>query len=75
MRTGLDVARAIALGQPPVAQARPSGFDRRTGGANAFLDRWNRLRATMLLVGAQTVEHLRSAPRIILGDPKTWLAQ
>jgi len=79
MRTGLDVARALALGAAAGGIARGvfQAFetDGRKG-ANAFLDRVeSELRATMLLVGAQRVEDLRSAPRIILGDLKTWLAQ
>ena len=78
MRTGLDIARAIALGASAggiargVFQAFESGG---RAGANAFLDRIEQeLRAVMLLVGAKDVEALRRAPRIILGDLKAWLA-
>jgi len=78
MRTGLDIARAIALGASAGGIARGVFQAFESGGrasANAFLDRIEQeLRAVMLLVGAKDVEALRRAPRIILGDLKAWLA-
>jgi isopentenyl-diphosphate Delta-isomerase len=78
LRTGLDVARAIALGASaagiarPVLQAFTEGGRR---GAEAYLERVEReLRAVMLLCGAGSIGQLQRAPRIITGELKDWLA-
>jgi isopentenyl-diphosphate delta-isomerase len=78
IRSGLDVARAIALGASAAGIARPMLQALREGGrkgAEAFLDRVEReLRAVMLLCGARTVADLQRAPRVITGELKDWLA-
>ena len=77
VKSGLDVARAIALGADlcgiarPVLQALESGG--RTG-ALSFFDRLEaELRMAMLLVGADSAAALKRAPRIITGELKSWL--
>ncbi len=77
MRTGYDVARAIALG------ATAGGFARNVfmafleggrDGAESFLAHVEReLRSVMLLVGAQNVAALRTAPRRITGELAEWM--
>lgn len=78
IRSGLDVARAIALGASAAGIARPMLQSLREGGrkgAEAYLDRVEReLRAIMLLCGARTVADLQRAPRVITGELKDWLA-
>ena len=78
MKNGYDVARAIALG------ASAGGFARQVfqafvnggrEGAEAFLNRVeNELRAVMLLSGAQSVDELRRAPRMIGPQLREWMA-
>lgn len=79
LRSGLDVARAIALGATAAGIARPVLQAFTEGGraaAEAYLDRVeNELRAVMLLCGAGTVEQLRAAPRVLGGELKDWLAR
>jgi len=77
--TGVDVAKAIALGATAAGIARPILQALTSGGraaAEQFLDRVEaELRATMLLVGAGSLAALRSAPRIIVGELSFWLEQ
>ena len=77
IRTGLDIARALALGASAAGIARPVLQAFKSGGragANAFLDRIEReLRTAMLLCGARTVRELSKAPRVITGELKDWL--
>jgi len=77
IRSGLDVARAIALGATlagiarPVLQALNEGGE---AGAEAFLDRVEReLKTVMLLTGSRTLAHLEKAPRILQGELRHWL--
>lgn len=79
VKSGLDVAKAIALGASaggiarPVLQALEQGG---VAGANAYLDRVEReLRTALLLVGAADVAALRRAPRVLLGDLRSWVEQ
>jgi isopentenyl-diphosphate delta-isomerase len=78
IKTGLDVARAIALGAHAAGLARPVLQAFREGGragAEAFLERIEReLRTVMLLCGARTPADLRAAPRVITGQLRDWLA-
>ncbi|MBI5534933.1 MAG: type 2 isopentenyl-diphosphate Delta-isomerase [Deltaproteobacteria bacterium] len=76
--TGLDIARAIALGASVAGIARPVlqalSRDGR-GGAVALLEAIEaQLRATMLLVGASNLRQLASTPRIIGPDLERWMA-
>jgi isopentenyl-diphosphate delta-isomerase len=78
IRSGLDIARAIALGAKiggiarPVLQAFNQGGE---AGAEQFLERVeNELKTVMLLTGSRTLSHLARAPRVLRGALKDWLA-
>ena len=77
--TGLDVARAIALGASAAGIARPVLRALAAGGragALAFLDGVEaELRAAMLLTGSRDVAALRRAPRVVVGELAAWIAQ
>lgn len=78
IRTGLDVARAIALGAQAAGIARPVLQAFRDGGragAEQYIDRVLReLSAVMLLAGARTVSDLQRAPKIVRGELRDWLS-
>jgi len=78
LRSGLDVARAIALGATAggIARAAYMAFvDGGIDGARAFFDGVEaELRAVMLLTGARDVASLRIAPRIVSGELREWMA-
>jgi isopentenyl-diphosphate delta-isomerase len=77
--SGLDAARAIALGAHLVGVARPvlkalrqSGRE----GATALLDAFEReLRSAMLLTGSRDLSALRVAPRVLSAELLGWLGQ
>jgi len=77
--TGLDVARAIALGATAAGIARPvlralAAHGR--AGAMAWLDGVEaELRAAMLLTGSRDVATLRRAPRVVVGELGAWISQ
>jgi len=77
--SGLDAARAIALGAHVVGIARPVLKALRAGGAkaaDALLDGVEReLRTAMLLTGSRTTSALRSAPRVLSPELIGWLEQ
>jgi isopentenyl-diphosphate delta-isomerase len=77
--SGLDVAKAIALGADLAGMARPVLQALEGGGrdaALALLDRVHtELRVAMLLVGAASVRALKRAPRIVLGELSAWMQQ
>jgi isopentenyl-diphosphate delta-isomerase len=77
--SGLDVAKAIALGATAAGIARPVLQALTSGGraaAERFLDGVEaELRAAMLLVGAASLAELRRVPRIIVGELASWLEQ
>ena len=78
IRSGVDVARAIAMGASAAGIARPVLQALNDGGAagvDAFFDRVEReLSTVMLLSGARTVAELQAAPRVITGELRDWLA-
>lgn len=79
IRTGLDAARAIALGADLVGMALPIFRAQASGGAEAVRealgDIANSLRLAMLLTGSRNLEALRRAPRVVDGPLATWLGQ
>jgi isopentenyl-diphosphate delta-isomerase len=76
--TGLDVARAIALGATAAGIARPVLRALASGGraaAVALLDGFEaELRAAMLLTASRDLAALRRAPRVIVGELAAWMA-
>lgn len=78
IRTGYDVARAIALGATlgGIAREALKAFnDGGEEGADSFLSAVeNELRAVMLLTGSRTIAELRAAPRIVSGELRDWLS-
>ena len=77
IRSGMDVARAIALGAGCAGIARnvyQAFLEGGTEGARAFLSGVEReLRSIMLLCGARTIEELQRAPHVITGELKDWI--
>ena len=77
--TGLDVARALALGASAAGMARPVLRALHAGGrseAAALLDGVEaELRAAMLLTGCANVSALRTAPRVLGANLRAWLSQ
>jgi isopentenyl-diphosphate delta-isomerase len=79
LHSGLDIAKAIALGASAggiaraalqaLAQGGPSGARRFFDGVEA------ELRAALLLTGSANLSALRQAPRILVGELKDWLGQ
>ncbi len=78
IRSGLDAARALALGATLVGVARPL-LQAALEGDDA-VDRWieqflRELRTVLFLTGSPRPEDLRSRPRVILGETRAWLEQ
>ena len=78
IQSGLDVARAVALGATACGIARPLLQAHVRGGraeAERVIDHIEReLRAVMLLCGAADLAALRAAPRIISSPLTEWMA-
>jgi isopentenyl-diphosphate delta-isomerase len=77
LRSGLDAARAIALGATAVGIGRPL-LQAAMEGADA-LDLWieafeQELRTALFLTGSRRLDDLRSVRRVITGTTATWLA-
>lgn len=78
VRSGLDAAKAIALGATLAGVARPliqcalEGLD----AVDAWLRRFEaELRTAMFLTGSRTVDDLRSQRTVVLGETLAWLRQ
>ena len=78
LQTGLDIAKAIALGASAggIARAALQALERGgPSGARRFFDGVEaELRAALLLIGSKDIAALRLAPRVIIGELKDWLA-
>lgn len=77
VQTGLDVARAVALGASAAGIARGALKALTAGGregAHAFLESVEaELRAVMLLTGCRDLEALRAAPKMLGPELRAWL--
>jgi isopentenyl-diphosphate delta-isomerase len=78
VRSGLDAAKAIALGASLVGVARPL-LQAAMAGDHA-VDVWighflHELRTVMFLTGCPTVEQLGKHPRVVTGETRSWLEQ
>jgi len=78
VRSGLDAAKALALGADLVGLARPL-LERALLGEAATVE-WlanfvDELRTAMFLVGAQIPADLKGAPYLALGTTRTWLEE
>ncbi len=78
LQTGLEIAKAIALGASAggIARAALQALERGgPSGARRFFDGVEaELRAALLLTGSKDLAALRLAPRVITGELKDWLA-
>ena len=78
VRSGLDAAKALALGAALVGVGRP--LLQRALEGQAAVDEWIarfalELRTAIFLSGGSTVADLRAAPLVVEGDTAAWLAQ
>ena len=76
IRSGLDAAKAIALGADAVGMALPAlkGAYGGQEALNEMVDRFNEsLRLAMFLVGADNLEDLKNSSLVIKGETKNWL--
>jgi isopentenyl-diphosphate delta-isomerase len=78
VRSGLDAAKAIALGATLVGVGRP--LLQRALEGEAAVEDWIRqfeleLRTALFLTGTQSLAELRRVPRVVVGDTQAWLAQ
>ncbi len=76
VRSGLDAAKAIALGASLVGVGRPLLSAALEG--DAAVEAWvtqflEELRVAIFLSGGTCVTDLRSAPRVVLGDTRRWI--
>ena len=78
IRTGLDIAKAIALGASAggIARSALQALERGgPSGARQFFDGIEaELRAALLLTGSANLAALRAAPRVVVGELRDWLA-
>lgn len=79
VKSGLDVAKAIALGASAGGIARPVLQALENGGRQGAVDFLERveteLRMTMLLVGARNLAELAATSRVVLGELAEWMRQ
>lgn len=78
MRTGLDVARALALGADLGGMALPLFRAQQQGGVPAVREAvqviLTALRHALVLTGTKRPAEMRSRPKVITGELKDWLA-
>jgi len=79
VRSGLDAAKALALGATAAGVARPL-LQAALAGGDAAVDAWieqflAELRAALFLTGSRTCADLRQRPCVLLGETRQWLEQ
>ena len=78
LRTGVEMAKAIALGADSVGIARPF-LEKAVEGADSLREHVQEIlqefRTVMFLVGARNIEELKKAPAIVMGRTGEWLSQ
>jgi isopentenyl-diphosphate delta-isomerase len=77
VRSGLDAAKALALGATAIGVARPLLSAALTGEdvLNAWIEQFVlELRTALFLTGSGSVAELRTRPRVVVGDTAAWLA-
>jgi isopentenyl-diphosphate delta-isomerase len=78
VRSGVEVAKALALGADLAGMALPMFRAQQAGGVEAVKQALDvvvtGLRQVMVLTGSSTVENLRRKQRVVLGELKDWLA-
>ena len=79
VKSGLDIARAIALGASAGGIARPmlqAVREKGERGAHAYVDAVSaELRAAMLLTGSPNVAALQHAEKVVVGELALWLSR
>lgn len=79
VRTGLDAARAVAMGATAVGVARPllqAALDGGDEAVSAWIDGFaEELRAALFLTGSAELAGLRRRPPIVVGETAAWLRQ
>ncbi len=78
IRTGLDAAKALALGATLVGVARPLLQAALEG--DAAVDAWisqflDELRTVMFLTGSPNLDAMRGKPRVVTGRTREWIDQ
>ena len=78
IRTGLDAAKALALGATLVGVARPLLQAALEGepAVDAWIEQFlHELRSVLFLTGSQDVPALQAKPRVVSGATRAWLTQ
>lgn len=78
VRSGVDAAKALALGATMVGVARPLLIAALEG--EAAVDEWiahfcEELRAAVFLTGGRRLADLAEAPRVLVGETREWASQ
>jgi isopentenyl-diphosphate delta-isomerase len=74
LRTGLDVAKVIALGADVAGLAQPLLKAALTNEVNTIIERiLLELKTAMFLIGARSIPELQSSPFVIVGKTAQWL--
>lgn len=77
LRTGVEMAKSIALGADAVGIARPF-LEKAVEGSEALWEHISNIlmefRTVMFLVGAENLEELKRAPALIMGRTAEWLS-
>ena len=77
VRSGLDAAKALALGATAIGVARPllTAALAGEGVLNAWIEQFVlELRTALFLTGSGSVAELRTRPRVVVGETAAWLA-